>query len=101
MLTETLVYRLPAAISTIYFPRFPDPDLQKVAVTGLMVFNDCITRATYIHGMPLLDLRLICREKGDYADPIEPSSQGGEKIAKAFVKFVERGFASGRTEVFV
>ncbi len=101
MLTGVLAYRLPTAICTIYYPRFPDPDVQKIAVTALTVFNDCIIRAAFTHGIPLLDLRLICTEEGDYADPIEPSAQGGEKIAKAVVKLVEHVFASGRTEVFV
>ena len=100
MLNAVLAYGLPTAICTIYYPRFPDPDLQKIAVTALTVFNDCIIRAAFIHRIPLLDLRLICTEEGDYADPIEPSAQGGEKIASAIVKLVERGSASGRTEVF-
>ena len=100
MLNAALAYGLPTAICTIYYPRFPDPDLQRVAITALTVFNDCITRAAFIHRIPLLDLRLICTEEGDYADPIEPSAQGGEKIASAIVKLVERGSASGRTEVF-
>jgi lysophospholipase L1-like esterase len=100
MLTEVLAYGLPTAICTIYYPRFPDPDLQKIAITGLTVFNDCIIRAAFTHSLPLLDLRLICTEEGDYADPIEPSAQGGEKIANALVELVEQGFATGRTEVF-
>jgi hypothetical protein len=92
---------LPTAVCTIYYPRFPDPDLQKIAVMGLTVFNDCITRAAFSRGIPLLDLRLICTEEGDYADPIEPSAQGGEKIANAIVEALEHGFTGGRTEVFV
>ena len=100
MLNAVLAYGLPTAICAIYYPRFPDPDLQKIAVTALTVFNDCIIRAAFIHRIPLLDLRLICTEEGDYADPIEPSAQGGEKIAGAIVGLVEHGFASGRTEVF-
>src|SRR3712207_6125756 len=78
MLNAVLAYGLPTAICTIYYPRFPEPDLQKIAVTALTVFNDCITRAAFIHRIPLLDLRLICTERGDYADPIEPSARGGE-----------------------
>jgi lysophospholipase L1-like esterase len=100
MLTEVLAHGLPTAICTIYYPRFPDPDLQKIAVTALTVFNDCITRAAFTHDIPLLDLRFVCTEEGDYADPIEPSAQGGEKIAGAIVGLVEHGFATGRTEVF-
>ena len=100
MLNEVLAHGLPTAICTIYYPRFPDTTLQKIAVTGLTVFNDCITRAAFVYRIPLLDLRFICTEEGDYADPIEPSSQGGEKIARAIAEMLEHGFASDRTKVF-
>jgi len=43
---------------------------------------------------------LICTEDADYANPIEPSARGGEKIARAIVECVERGFTGDRTEVF-
>ncbi len=100
MLAEVLAYELPTAICTIYYPRFPDAALQKIAVAGLAVFNDCIIRAAIARGIPLLDLRFICREEGDYANPIEPSAQGGEKIAGSIARLVEPGFSGGRTEVF-
>jgi hypothetical protein len=100
MLAEVLACKLPTAICTIYYPRFPDPDLQKIAVTALTVFNDCIIRAAFTHGIPLVDLRFVCTEEGDYADPIEPSARGGEKIAVAILELLKHGFTSGRTEVF-
>ena len=101
MLTEVLAYKLPTAICTIYYPRFPDAVLQRIAVAGLTVFNDCIIRAAIIYRLPLLDLRFICTEEEDYANPIEPSAQGGEKIAKAITNLLEHGFADGRSEVFI
>jgi len=101
VLAEVLSRRLPTAICTIYYPRFPDPTLQKLAVTALTVFNDCIVRAAFVHGLPLLDLRLICDERGDYANPIEPSAQGGEKIARAILEFVKQGPAGGGARVFI
>jgi lysophospholipase L1-like esterase len=100
MLTEVLARGLPTAICTIYYPRFPDATLQKIAVTALTVFNDCIIRAAFTHGIALLDLRFVCTEEGDYADPIEPSAQGGEKIAASIAEMLEHGFASGRMRVF-
>jgi lysophospholipase L1-like esterase len=100
MLTEVLAQGLPTAICTIYYPRFPDATLQKIAVTALTVFNDCIIRLAFFHRIPLLDLRFVCTEEGDYANPIEPSARGGEKMAQAIVETVQRGFAGSRTEVF-
>jgi hypothetical protein len=101
MLAGVLARGLPTAICTVYYPRFPEAALQRMGVTALTVFNDCIIRAAFAHGLPLLDLRLICTEEGDYANPIEPSVRGGEKIARAIVEAVEHGFVEGRTEVFI
>jgi lysophospholipase L1-like esterase len=101
MLAELLARGLPTAICTVYYPRFPEAALQKMAVAALTVFNDCIIRAAFAHGLPLVDLRLTCTEEEDYANPIEPSARGGEKIARAIVELVEHGFAGSRTEVFI
>ena len=101
MLAEVLARELPTAICTIYYPRFPEAVLQRVAVTALAVFNDCIIRAAFAHGLPLIDLRLICTEEGDYANPIEPSERGGEKIARSIVQLVEHGFTGGKSEVYI
>ncbi|HEX2097740.1 MAG TPA: SGNH/GDSL hydrolase family protein [Rubrobacteraceae bacterium] len=101
MLAVVLARGLPTAICTIYYPHFPDAVLQRIAVTALVGFNDCIIRAALAHGLPLLDLRFICTEAEDYANPIEPSAQGGEKIAAALVRLLEHGFTSDKTEVFI
>jgi lysophospholipase L1-like esterase len=102
MLQAVLESHLPTAFCTIYHPHFPDPVLQRLAVTALTVFNDVIVRAAFGAGAPLLDLRLICNADVDYANPIEPSVVGGEKIARAIATLVqEHDFVKGRTEVFV
>ncbi|HYG11879.1 MAG TPA: SGNH/GDSL hydrolase family protein [Pyrinomonadaceae bacterium] len=102
MLDALLARRLPTALCTIYNPRFADPQMQKLAVTALCIFNDAITRAAFARGLPLLDLRLICDDERDYANPIEPSARGGAKIAAAIKRAVtEHDFSRGRTEVFV
>ena len=101
MLAEVLARELPTAICTVYYPRFLEAVFQRMAVTALAVFNDCIIRAAFAHGLPLVDLRLVCTEQGDYANPIEPSARGGEKIARAIVEVVKYGFAGGRTKVFI
>lgn len=101
MLTPVLGRRLPTAVSTIYYPRFPDPRMQRLSVTALTLFNDAIIRTAFENGLALLDLRLICNEDADYANPIEPSAHGGEKIASAIVRLVaEYAPERGRSEVF-
>jgi hypothetical protein len=101
-LTQVLGRGLPVVLCTIYYPRFPDAALQEVAVTALAVFNDCIIRVACAAGVPLIDLRLVCAGQEDYANPIEPSARGGEKIAAAIMRAVTRhDFGGGRTCVFV
>jgi len=53
------------------------------------VFNDVITRAAFSRGLALIDLRLICDEDSDYANPIEPSVQGGAKMARAILAYAQ------------
>jgi lysophospholipase L1-like esterase len=102
MLQAVLEPRLPTTFCTVYYPRFPDPIIQRLAVTALTMFNDVIIREAVMAGAPLLDLRLICNADIDYANPIEPSVVGGEKIARAIATLVqEHDFVRGRTEVFV
>jgi hypothetical protein len=92
---------LPTAVCTIYNPRYPEPVRQRLAVQALAVPNDVILREAFARGLPVLDLRLICDRDEDYANPIEPSSLGGGKIAEAIVRLVAtHDFGRGRTEVF-
>lgn len=102
MVQAVLEQRLPTALCTIYYPRFPDAVLQRMTITALTVFNDVIIREAFTVGAPLLDLRLICTADADYANPIEPSVVGGEKIAGAIAALIrEHDFASGRSAVFI
>jgi hypothetical protein len=91
---------LTTALCTIYDANFPDPLRRKLAVTSLAIFNDVITREAFGRGFPLIDLRLICNEPGDYANPIEPSVRGGEKISAAIASLVLSRDFWGRSEVF-
>lgn len=102
MLEGVLSLKKPTAVCTIYYPRMPEPLIQKIAVSALTVFNDVITKQAFLAGVPLIDLRLVCDEDSDYANEIEPSESGGGKIANAIVRLVsEHDFGSGRTQVFI
>lgn len=80
LMTELMSLNRPLMVCTIYdsVPGLVDP--LKLA---LALFNDVIIRNAASKGIPILDLRMICTEPGDYStkSPIEPSSQGGKKIA--------------------
>jgi hypothetical protein len=87
MVDAVLALGLPAAVCTIYDANFPEPQRQLV-VSALALFNDVITRAAFARGLDLIDLRLICDHPADYANPIEPSARGGEKITQAIADWV-------------
>lgn len=97
MLEAVLEKNLPTAVCTIYDTP-PSAADHRVIRTALSIFNDIITRAAFSRGLPLIDLRLICGEDGDYANPIEPSVQGGAKMAQAILAFAA-GEAEGRSWV--
>lgn len=101
MLTAVLNAALPTILYTVYDPNFPDPAVQPVMTTGLLVFNDTILRSAFRAGVPVLDLRLICTEPDDYANEIEPSVTGGAKIADAIIRALMRhDFRRSQTTIY-
>lgn len=80
MLDAVLGYGRPTAVCTVYDAV---PGLTAEAQTALATFNDVIQREAARSRVPVLDLRLVCDEAGDYSplSPIEPSVQGGAKVA--------------------
>jgi len=74
-------------ICTIYNGAL-DPELARPARVALMTFNDVILRVAFANRASVIDLRSICVERSDYANPIEPSGPGGWKIAAAIARAV-------------
>ena len=62
--------------------------LQQMAMAAETIFNDIITFEIFNRKLPLIDLRVLCNDDKDFANPIEPSSIGGQKIASAINKVV-------------
>ena len=87
MVNVLLSRRLPLVLATVYDGV---PGLDAGLRTALAPFNDVILREAAAHHLPVLDLRLVCDAPGDYsaASPIEPSAQGGGKIAAAIAQLV-------------
>lgn len=101
MLVGVLALEKPTAVCTIYDATPRVGPAERAALAG---FNDIITRAAGIVGLPLLDLRLICNQPDDFSalSPIEPSVVGGAKIADAICRMLAgHDFNTGRTAVWV
>jgi len=93
--TACLEANLPLVICTIYGGNFPDPKYQRAAKMALLAFNDVIIRTAAERNLRVLDLRCVCNTPEDYANPIEPSVQGGAKIAAAIVRALLQGRFGG------
>lgn len=87
MLWQVLDFHLPIAVCTIYDAV---PGLSESARTALSIFNDTIVREAEAAGVPVIDLRSVCTDTEDYSviSPIEPSTQGGRKIARRLACFL-------------
>lgn len=101
MLENVLKLGKPTAVCTIYYPRMPEPFVQKIAVAALATFNDVIIRQAFTHKLPLIDLRAVCSAAADYANEIEPSDAGGKKIAENILRVVrEHDFSRNETRIY-
>jgi len=101
MLGSLLALKQPLALCTVYDPCFADVLMRRLTSTALNIFNDCILREAIAHGLPVLDLRLICTEPADYANEIEPGVAGGRKIAAGILNLMQdHDFSIKRTVIY-
>ena len=89
-LDALLSYQRPTIVCTVYNPQFDEALLQQTAEAALSVFNDVIMQEAARRRVPVIDLRLVCTEAAHFANPIEPSNEGGARIAEAIVATVMR-----------
>lgn len=83
-LKQVLQAGLPTTVCTIYNGAFDEArGEQQVIDAALTLWNDAILQAALDHDLPALDLRRVCTDRDDYTQQIEPSGQGGRKIAEA------------------
>jgi len=107
MLARALDLGLPLGVCTVYRPRFDSGDLRRLeafglgavsaeghrvlqrnATAALTFFNDVILFEAARAGVPVVDLRVVCDEDADFANPIEPSAHGGDKISAVIAEVV-------------
>ena len=62
--------------------------IQEAAGVIARVFNDVVYSTGNKFGVEVLELREIFTESTDYANPIEPSHIGGEKLAKKILEWI-------------
>jgi hypothetical protein len=102
MLDKVTAQNLSVTVCTIYAPPFQESALQLATRTGLPLLNDVIMREAFARALDVLDLRLLFDDPDDFANVIEPSVQGGAKMARAIAKMLTRiGHQRDRSEIFV
>lgn len=82
MLDAVLAAGVSSTVCTIYDAV---PGLNPALRCAVGIFDDVIAFEAGRRGVPLLDLRAVCTDAADYSErsPIEPSAQGGARIAAA------------------
>lgn len=65
-----------------------ETEIATIARMGLTLFNDVILQMAIAHRLRAIELRQICTAPDDYANPIEPSGNGGRKIARAVAEAI-------------
>jgi GDSL-like Lipase/Acylhydrolase family len=79
------------------------PGTSERALAALALFNEVILQEAVALNLPIIDLRNICKEEGDYSQisPIEPSGQGARKISLVISRVLsEHDFRLGRSVVY-
>ncbi len=102
LLRALLAVGKPLTVCTIYDAI---PGLGQAERAGLALFNDVILQSAVEVLAPVIDLRIVCDQAEDYSDvsPIEPSGQGGAKIAQVIADVVAQhdfSIRRGGTTIF-
>jgi hypothetical protein len=86
-LDAVLKLGLPTSICTIYNGAFDEATGEQTVIrTALCVFNDVIIQAGLDHGLTVVDLRRVCSSRSHFANPIEPNTEGGRRIAESILE---------------
>ena len=76
-------------VCTIYEGNLGPPDASRASV-ALRMFNDAIVRSARDAHAKVIELRAVCNKPEHFANPIEPSGLGGQRIADAIAQAVSR-----------
>jgi lysophospholipase L1-like esterase len=88
---------------TIYNPNFSDdhndPE-QMMGVELVKIFNDAIYRQCLSFGVSIIEARMVYTSPEHYANPIEPSTLGAERISRAILEAVKDDPSRGYPRLF-
>lgn len=79
--------RLSVAVASVYAPWFEDAGRRLAVEMALPLFNEAILAECFRYGCSLIDLRLLFDRPGDFSHEIEPSAEGGAKLAAAVARW--------------
>ena len=95
-ITQAVGLRRFTALCTIYNGAV-DAARAPAARMALTLFNDVVLRTAIDLHLDGLELRSICTEDADYTNVIEPSGQGGLKIARGITALLTAGDSERQT----
>jgi hypothetical protein len=81
LIAAALETGLPTVVCTLVPARYSEPVQQRTGATALAIFNDRLVRRAFAARLPIVDLRMVCDQKGDYATETLLSSAGVRKAA--------------------
>lgn len=73
-------------LCTIYHGHFRDEADRRAVGIGLSTFNDVILRTAIDYSLRVVDLRRACHQPRDFVASLEPSAEGGAKVADAIAR---------------
>jgi lysophospholipase L1-like esterase len=84
--------RRPVLVLTVYNPCFHahgfNPAYQQAAESAVSIINDVVQQEGRRRSFDILELRTLFQDRADYANPIEPSTVGGAKLANCMSHWV-------------
>jgi len=100
-LNGLLKKQLPTSVCTIYNPNYEQDNQNTIATSGLTFWNDVITQTAIANGLPIIELRQIFTNPSYYANPIEPSGIGADKLSDQILEILQNhDFTQSRTIVY-
>lgn len=92
-IVAALILSYPAVRVCTIYNKIPGEkfNIGSTEMLALSLYNDIITEVASRNNLPVIDLRVICDTDECYSpvSPIEPSDEGGERIARAICKSLD------------